>query len=481
MSDKGVTPQGFVRPSTQEIFDDRVQRIRDLFGPVNTSPESAFGQLIGAEADREDRIWQAMEAVYLNQYPDSAAGRSLDGAVQLTGIQRLGATRSTVTGVIIGVTDSVIPAGSQASVEESEALFETLDQITLDGDDAIQCRVEVTTVTANEDYLVTLGGTPFTYTASADPDEAEILEGLQALIDADDDYEASVDGDLFVIAADRVTSFSVTVGDRLELTEVGAPVVFRALIAGETLALEGTLNTIETPVAGWDEVINYVDGTPGRNVETDAQLRIRRLQSLQVTGTATVEAIRARLLNDVEDVTAATVIENRADVPDGDGRPPHSFEAVVSGGLDQDVGDLIWLVKPAGIETTGDITVTVLDSTDREQPISFSRPIDVYVWLEVTVNLNGVGTFPDDGESAVADNLVEYGDTLGVGDDIIQQALFGPIYQVPGIATVTVAIATTPSPAIEPDPGDFVQANVTISPNEISLWSADRIEVTVNE
>ena len=130
----------------------------------------------------------------------------------------------------------------------------------------------------------------------------------------------------------------------------------RAIESGPILALAGTLTTIETPIDGWSTVTNANNGTPGRAVESDSELRIRRAQSLQVGGAGTVEAIRSRLLEQVDDVSAVTIIENRTDAVDIDGRPAHSFEAVVSGGIDQDIANMLWLVKPAGIETHGGVT-----------------------------------------------------------------------------------------------------------------------------
>lgn len=391
----GVTPEGFSRPTFQEIRDSLIERAREIYGPVNTGPESGIGQQIAAQAERENSIWDALEATYLSQYPDSAAGRSLDGAVQLTGISRLPATRTLVQVELTGEPGTVIPQGSQVSTEDGDS-FELVTEVTLDGSG----------------------------------------EGATQA---------------------------------------------RALETGAVLALAGTLVNIDTPVSGWNGVNNPVDGETGRPVESDPALRLRRLQSLSVTGAGTVEAIRARLLQQVEDVTAVTIIENRTDVEDAEGRPPHSFEAVVSGGIDQDVADLLWEVKPAGIETTGEISVNVDDSQGDIQLISFSRPVQVFIWVRVTLTPNGVGTFPDDPTDATQNAIVEYGETLGVGDNVIFQALFGPVYQaVPGIESLTIEVATGDAET-PPDSGDFQPANIGIASNEIALFLQDRVEVIVDD
>ena len=392
----GVTPEGFERPSFDEIQSEIRDRAREILGPINTGPESAIGQQLAAMAEREALAWEALEAVFFGQYPRSASGFSLDGAVALMGINRLPATRTTVSVDLTGDPGTLIPEGSEASTD---------------------------------------------------------------------------DGDIFALVADVTLDGQGEGSGQMQAVETGA-----------VLALAGTLTNIETPVSGWDDVTNPDDGETGRPIESDAELRQRQQESLAVTGAGTVEAIRSRLLQQVDDVTAVTIIENRSDTTDGDGRPPHSFETVVSGGVDQDVGDLIWEVKPAGIETHGDITVSVEDSQGELQPISFGRPVPQYIWVNLTITPNGVGTFPDNAEEAAKDAIVEYGETLGVGDNVIYQALFGPVYsEVPGIESLSVEIAVTDDPTPAPAPGEFDAANIGIGSNQVPLFLADRITVTINE
>ena len=211
-----------------------------------------------------------------------------------------------------------------------------------------------------------------------------------------------------------------------------------------------------TPIAEWQTITNILAGSLGRLVETDAELRLRRQKSIKLLGAGTVEAIQARVSQDVDGVTSCTVFENVtlqqepiiiafptpftggdtitvtydtlfnfsvsfttdqattmgllvtqfellpqvasasyggtgnqtltvnlvqcvdltvnsavADVSAqsaaiSGGRPPKSFEAVVEGGSDQAVAQEIWLTKPAGIETYGNVNngngITILDS-----------------------------------------------------------------------------------------------------------------------
>lgn len=384
----GVTPDGFERPTFDEIRAALVERARELLGPINTGPESAIGQQITTMAEREALIWEALQGVYSSQYPASSAGRSLDGVVQLTGITRREATRTIVDVVLTGDAGTTIPKDSAASTDNDD-LFFLVDAVTLDGNG----------------------------------------EGTGQMI----------------------------------ANEVGF-----------VIAPAGTLTNIETPVSGWDDITNPQDGATGRPVESDPELRLRRARSLQVTGSATVGAIRSRLLEQVDDVTDATIIENRTSEEDAQGRPPHSFEAVVTGGTDADVAEQLFETKAAGIETTGTVTEIVTDSTGKEQVIRFSRPIQRFIWVRLT--LTATNGFPENVDDLATQAIVDKGGELQLGEDVIWQTLVGPVHRaVDNLNQVTVELGVSSDP--EQEPSTFETANITIENNEIALFDAERVEV----
>lgn len=387
-----LTEQGFERPSFDEIRGAIVDRMRDIYGPINTGPESAIGQQISIMAERENSLWDAQESVYLSQYPDSASGRSLDGAAQLTGVTRQGATKTSAIVALDGKPGTIIPAGSQVS-NDVGGVFETAESVDI----------------------------------GSEPQSVQIL----------------------------------------------------ALAPGPFLALANTITNIETPVPGWDSVNNPNDGDVGRAVETDPEFRERRIRSLAVTGAGTVEAIRSRILEQIDDVSAVTVLTNRTDRVDDGGRPPHSFEAIVQGGVDQDIGDLIWQIGPAGIPTHGNVSVGVTDSQDMPHTVEFTRPVEQYIWARVTLTADGSRTFPDTPEPIAKASIVDKGESLSVGDDVHYQAFFGPLYRaIPGLELAEIEIGASDDAESEPS---YSAGNIDIAGVEIATFLADRITVTVRD
>ncbi|MCK5641950.1 MAG: baseplate J/gp47 family protein, partial [Gammaproteobacteria bacterium] len=102
---------------------------------------------------------------------------------------------------------------------------------------------------------------------------------------------------------------------------------FEAEETGEVVALSGTLTVIAEPVTGWNSVTNASDADVGSPIETDTELRTRREETIRFSGSATVEAIKADVL-DIDEVETAIVEENEDDEVQN-GLLPHSVHVVI--------------------------------------------------------------------------------------------------------------------------------------------------------
>lgn len=143
------------------------------------------------------------------------------------------------------------------------------------------------------------------------------------------------------------------------------------------------LSVITTPVAGWLAVDNPTGPVIGTNVDTDAELRDRRERELRALGSSPADAIAARVAAIEQDgerpVLSCQVFANTSSVTDSLGIPPHSIEALVWDGLDEDADDdviaqTIWDAKAAGIGAFGSSSGTATDRNGVEHVVRFSRP-----------------------------------------------------------------------------------------------------------
>ena len=141
-----------------------------------------------------------------------------------------------------------------------------------------------------------------------------ITQNLSAIINAGVQPVSAIDNinsTFSVNADDSDVPFSINVGTSLSITAQSSPITFLSQDFAPIPAPINTLVEILTPISGWISINNLKAGVTGRYIETDAELRIRRNNSIRLLGAATVEAIRARLLQEVPGVTSAFVFENR--------------------------------------------------------------------------------------------------------------------------------------------------------------------------
>lgn len=232
----------------------------------------------------------------------------------------------------------------------------------------------------------------------------------------------------------------------------------------------GSITHIDTPRAGLTSVINNLDGFYlGSEAESDAQLRIRRQNSLRALGGGSVDAIRARLL-EVTGVTECAVYENVTDATDGYGVPPHAIEVVILGGAAQAIGDALLAVRPAGILTYGTTSATSTDSNSVAHTMSFSRPVDVPIYVDIAVLYSG--TPPDNLAARVKAALVAYGAThYSVGAPVRSAPLGAEALGVTSVVDVAHCfIGMSPSPS--------TSTTVTPTNRQRAVLDTSRITVT---
>lgn len=468
---------GLSRPRLAEIKADLDARFTAALGPVNTAADSVVGQIIGIAAAALDDAYEALQATYDSMYPATAEGASLDGAVSFVGLERLGAAATSGVGMCYGSESTLIPAGAIARAADNALYVSTADAV-ISRANAGAVEVTVNTVENGGSYQIIAGGVSVLYVADANATAAEIVAGLAALFDADA-FTATASGDVLSLrSADGLSPFTLTVASKLTISRLSSPVPFIAAVLGAQALPVGSLARIDSAITGWDAVFNFAAGITGRDVETDEELRVRHAQSVRVTGAATLSAIQARVLNDVAGVEYAAVFENRSNEVDAFGLPAHSFETVVQGGSTADIAAKVYEVKPAGIETYGNVTSSVTDENGDAQTVKFSRATAQYAWVRVTIDALDLEEALDPGYVAsITAAVLATGQALGIGKDVIVQRFIGPIYAAtPGLGMITVEVDTTAGPLDVPT---YASANIPIARTERATFDALRVSVVV--
>lgn len=250
-----------------------------------------------------------------------------------------------------------------------------------------------------------------------------------------------------------------------------ASVTIAAEETGPIEAPAGTITTIVTPVSGLDDVTNAADAVLGRNIEKDEEFRQRREESLQIVGAGPDQAIRARL-EQLANVQAAVVISNREMTTDANGIPPKDFLPVIWPATVDPASIIaaIWGTQPAGIDSHGSESGTVIDGQGYEQDVSFSYATELAIYVEMIVSTDT--NYPADGDDQIAAAVLAAGQKLSVGDDVLLWKLEYASGNVPGILTIEARAKVGSAPGV------WDTTNLPVSLTEIARFDSARITVT---
>ncbi|MDD9238257.1 hypothetical protein PVM11_04955 [Enterobacter roggenkampii] len=203
----------------------------------------------------------------------------------------------------------------------------------------------------------------------------------------------------------------------------GNPVTATCNTSGAVAALAGTITKINTPTRGWVSVNNPTAATVGAAAETDSELRIRQTQSVALPSLTPFDAVDGALAN-IAGVTRHKLYENDTGTVDANELPAHSISAIVDGGDATTIAQTIRGKKGQGVATYGTTTVQVPDYYGNPHNISFSRPVDVPVYVAITLRVftGYTSQIGEDIKKAVSD----YINSLKIGDSVLLSRIYSP-------------------------------------------------------
>lgn len=232
----------------------------------------------------------------------------------------------------------------------------------------------------------------------------------------------------FVTLAEQTIGGAAYLDIACETTRPGST---QFALDGESIAMPNPPPDVTTPSA------IAADSALGADEEGDDALRARREAELGRPGSATVEAIRADLL-EVEGVDVAQVYENVTNVTDANGLPPKSIECLVysESAPAYTVADIvaaIWAAKPAGTETFGSLSSTTLDSAGDSHEMFYSEPLEIRTYMQITLTYDGDYI----GDTVVKTAVGEWALTrLTMGQDVIASEVIALVSGLAGVISV---------------------------------------------
>lgn len=184
----------------------------------------------------------------------------------------------------------------------------------------------------------------------------------------------------------------------------------------------GSINKINTPELGWQEVSNVAPASVGAPVENDATLRQRQTRSTQMPALTVLGSLDGAIA-DLDGVIRSKIYENDTGQTDEDGLPPHSISAVVEGGLVREIAQTIGQRKAPGARTWGDQSGSYTDpTTGIIYTIYWHNLTLVPIWVRLRL-LVGEGYLSTIGE-AIKQRYADYFNARAIGEDIEYDRLY---------------------------------------------------------
>ena len=477
MPEYGVTDEGFVLKRLDTIMEEVHADLTAGFGvDTRLNGSSLLNTLVTTFCGQVAELWETAQDSYYAKFPATATGVNLDNAVQYGGIRREAERRTVYPLHCTGSDGTTVRERTRvASNTNPEVRLSAAADFTISRDAFNEVEIMVA-VAETGVYTVAVNSEQYSYRNNdASATAADILSALLERV-TPEGYEVSLHDDALLIRDSRkARKNTLILSDNLTTKSVVTIANFYTLDYGKVTLPDGIVTKFVDNVAGFTAVTNRLAPVYGRARETDVELRQSYIAKSALRSNTMIGSIVAELLTNVADVSSAVGFENPTSQTDARGLPPHSIELIVEGGEDSEVASVIFRRKAGGIQTYGNVTVDVPGVYGESIPVSFSRPVEIHVWLHVA--LRGDTTkFPSAYADLVRRSLTERASGYVPGDSLLYQQLSGELYGlIPGLEMAEISYSLTGREE------DYEFGNLSVTSREKIVISAERIAVEATE
>lgn len=408
-----TTDTGFDRKELDDLRDDINALFIKRFGDgIDLDDSQTPGMLAGVLSEADDTLEKLAQGVYNSFFVLKSSGANLDDLAAELEVYRKPAVNAYVELQIDGYVDPDSP-----TIIPEETQFSTPDG-------QVFSTMSDTTITQQATYVDSGGNT-------------QPLE--------DDDGNA-----------------------------LGRQIVQAAAIETGTASnvMPNTIINPEDSIDGFYAVTNPSAATGGGDPETDDELRQRVLANRLNTPNSTPDGIQTAIKN-LSGVTDVRLINNNTMSADSYGNPAKSVHLYVIGGADADIIQTCFDYLPPQSNTIGSVMGTATDIGGRQYIVAFDRAETVPVFIKVDIHIDDTKFDTDNGPASIKTNIVNYFDTLGMGDKVLYSKLFAPAYSPVGVTDVALTLGTSLD--------KLTEADVSVSDFQLAVTNSTNITVNIIE
>lgn len=438
----GLTSTGFdVNTLAQNILEYQTGLQNAYNNPsLSIEDNERLGHLMKLIADRETKVWQAIQQVYQGWTLNGAESIFLDEIFALNGVFRNGATA--------GVGDAVIEVDN-TSLDSTEIIAGTIFNATngiqyaTSSSTLVSTRVTAYKVDASSASLATYNLTitnndtdevfssSHTLSSSSTSARLNFLNSIRTallLVNPDED-NLYIDQDNLVLywgfdeayelkglTQDVELLSTPTLGNRYALVEA------TAVTAGFYPLVVGGISTVSPLPTGYVSVTNLTAFSDGTNIETDAAFIERARTVTDSPRSSTRAAIIAGLLTNVTGIQRA-IIEKV--ITDG----IVSVTPIIIGGETASIAQELYRTQPINNQYSGTESYQVDTEDEGVETIRFSRGSSQQMSIRVTYStVNGTALTDNEITNAKA-NLLDTSESWALGTAIFNFSLLSSVSQ----------------------------------------------------
>jgi len=459
----------------------------EITGDENTT----LGQIIQIVSNEIATLEEVLMELNDSKDRDKAYDEQLDALLYLVGLERQSVSKSSGQVFFTTQEDVTISTGTIVENPSTRDRFIATESVTIDRKKALAIDSKIgegLPTTTNTGIRCVINGTTHIYypTVSNETDQNLIIGMAGVIVDyGSPEYTASwyEDNGTPVLRVSSLTEETISFEPSAVFSQqtfdpflFKASVNFEAVENGAIVVPSGAITRLITGVGGVISLQNPEPFGVGRGLETNEEFRERASRSLAISGSSTYSAIFSALSN-VEGVSNLVLVENNTATTDSEGRPPHSFEAIIeipdSDYYNQLVGETLWNEKPIGIQTYGLESVDIVDENGQVRTLYFSRPQEVSLVIEVDYTLYDEEPLTSNITQVIKDIVLDYATKFTSGVDTIPKRIASAIYNgTSGIDDIVVRVKKSSDPS-------FTTDRLSISNREIAVISGT--DITVSE
>lgn len=453
MADYGVTDRGFLIKRFQELLEENRAYAESVFydlledGEVlDTTDSSIVGRLTKLVTPSSAELWEVAQDVYSSLDPEQATGVSLDVIGSYSGLTRLGEGKSITTLILGGEEGTLIPKGSVIRDNKYRTEWETSANVTLLEGSSVAIGLEPTSLDLGTVYNIKIKTLYYEEdfnieNAIPNATKNDILNLLATNLNTAL-TSSEIVGDLVVVQPKDIFSNPTFTYSNLDSKRVYCIVEAESVETGPISSSVGRVTDIATPILGWESSYNPFVNILGRLSESDEEFRTRIRENKSSRSSGFANSI-IDSLKTVLGVKEVNLYENRTNLEDDLGLPPHSFKVIINGGNPSSIAKSIFETRPLGIGSFGDVVGVHIDDSGRPQEEMFSRPTFLEVFFDIEIDSNG--EWNNQLSEELKQNIVNYfEDNMQIGGEVLYSKMFIPINKMSNQRVSSLKIGLSP-------------------------------------